>query len=141
LSRIINYENAGKDRTRLSKTIVLALRELLRQREPNATTKDLVAYMVLALDAISATVDLSVAAWEKRGYWIKADRFRLDWDWTGQLGIQLRAALMTEDWGEVARLTAKIGQKLGKVKIAEKNRLGQPWVGAWESLIKSINQK
>ena len=139
MSRIINTENAGKERTRLTKTIVLAMRELLKQQKPDETTKNLVAYMILSLDAIAETVDQSVAAWEKRGYWVKADRFRLDWDWSGQIGVQLRGALMTEDWGEVARLTAKIGQKLRSIKVAEKHRLGEPWVGAWGALLKEIN--
>lgn len=140
MSRIINYENAGKDRTRLSRTIVVCLRELLKQREADASTKDLVAYIVLALEEISQTVDHSVAAWEKRGYWVKADRFRMDWEWSGQLGLQLRAALLTDNWMEVARLIAKIGQKLGSVRIAEKHRLGRPWIGAWDSLKKMINK-
>lgn len=140
MSRIINYENAGKDRTRLSKTIVVCLRELLKQREADASTKDLVAYIVLALEEISQTVDHSVAAWEKRGYWVKADRFRMDWEWSGQLGLQLRAALLSDNWMEVARLIAKIGQKLGSVRIAEKHRLGRPWIGAWDSLKKMINK-
>lgn len=140
MSRIINYENAGKDRTRLTKTIVVSMRELLKQREPDASTKDLVAYISLALEEISQTVDQSVAAWEKRGYWVKADRFRMDWDWSGQLGLQLRTALLTDDWAEVARLIAKIGQKLNSVRIAEKHRLGQPWIGAWNILVKNINK-
>lgn len=140
MSRIINYENAGKDRTRLTKTIVVCMRELLKQREPDASTKDLVAYISLALEQISQTVDQSVAAWEKRGYWVKADRFRMDWDWSGQLGLQLRTALLTDDWAEVARLIAKIGQKLSSVRIAEKHRLGQPWIGAWDILVRNINK-
>jgi len=75
LSKIYSPESAGKDRTRLSKTIVLALRELMKQTEPDATTRDLTAFIVLALEEIAANIDGSVEAWEKRGYWVKADRF------------------------------------------------------------------
>ena len=33
MSRVINSESAGKDRTRLTKIVVIAIRELLRQKE------------------------------------------------------------------------------------------------------------
>ncbi|PIW20880.1 MAG: hypothetical protein COW33_00765, partial [Anaerolineae bacterium CG17_big_fil_post_rev_8_21_14_2_50_57_27] len=72
MSRIINLESAGKERTRLTRAIVLAVRELARQSGPGAESRDLAAYLALSLRAIADTIDVSVAAWEKRGYWVKA---------------------------------------------------------------------
>jgi hypothetical protein len=134
LSRIYSPESAGKDRTRLSKTIVLALRELMKQTEPNELTRDLTAYVVLALEEIAANIDGSVEAWEKRGYWVKADRFRLEWEWAGSSAHKLHKALKEEDWGNVAISAAQIAQKLGKVTVPERHRLGTPWVGAVKRL-------
>lgn len=136
MSNVYNPDSAGKDRVRLSKTIVIALRELMRQSEPNDVSRDLTAYVVLALEEINGNIDVSVEAWEKRGYWVKADRFRLEWEWTGKLGRELAKALAAEDWGGVAMTSVKIGQKLGKVTIAEHHRLGTPWVGAYNLLRK-----
>ena len=82
MSRVINSESAGKDRTCLTKTVVIAIRELLRQKEPSDLSRDLIACILMSLDGIYDTVDASVEAWEKRGYWLKADRFRMDWQWT-----------------------------------------------------------
>ncbi|HWQ46327.1 MAG TPA: hypothetical protein VN376_05635 [Longilinea sp.] len=130
MSRVINLESAGKDRTRLVKTVVLALRELMRQQEPDASSRDLVAYISVALMTISETIDVSVAAWEKRGYWVKADRFRMEWDWAAGAAKKLQTALQQEDWGTIAMTAALIGQKFSTIKIAEHNRLGTPWVGA-----------
>jgi len=130
LATIYSPDSAGKERTRLSKTIVLALRELMKQSEPNQETKDLTAYVVLALEEIAGNIDSSVEAWEKRGYWVKADKFRLEWEWAGVSARNLRAALENEDWGSVAMAAAKIAQKLNKVTIPERHRLGTPWVGA-----------
>ena len=76
MSRVINPESAGKDRTRLTKAIVLALRELAKQKDVTAETKDLAAFISLALKTISEGIDASVLAWEKRDYWVKADKFR-----------------------------------------------------------------
>jgi hypothetical protein len=134
MSRIINLESAGKERTRLTRAIVLAIRELARQNRPGAESRDLAAYIALSLRAIADTIDVSVAAWERRGYWVKADRFRMDWLWAGQLAEKLRVALLNEDWGTVAALAAQSAQKLNKVSVGENHRLGKPWVGAWQEL-------
>lgn len=130
MSRVINLESAGKDRTRLVKTIVLALRELMRQQKPDETSRDLVAYISAALKTISETIDVSVAAWEKRGYWVKADRFRMEWEWASGTAKKLEDALKQDDWGTIAITSALIGQKFSTIKIAEHNRLGTPWIGA-----------
>jgi hypothetical protein len=130
LAKIYSPDSAGKDRTRLSKTIVLALRELMKQTEPDTLTKDLTAYVVLALEEIARNIDGSVAAWEKRGYWVKADRFRLEWEWAGSSAAKLRLAIREGDWGTVAVNAALIAQKLSKVTVPEKHRLGTPWLGA-----------
>ena len=134
MSRIINPESAGKDRTRLAKAVVIAIRELMKQTEPDAQTRDLAAFIALALQEIASTIEPSVAAWEKRGYWVKADRFRLEWEWCGKLGSQMRQALLDENWAEVAQLAVKAAQKLGDIQIAKHHRLGTPWVGAWERI-------
>lgn len=134
LSRLINPDAAGTQRTRLSKSIVLALRELMRQPEPNEAAHDLAAFIALSLLEIRDGVEVSVIAWEKRDYWIKADRFRMDWEWTGRLGKGMSDAVLGGDWAQVALISAQIGQKLNTIKIAEKHRLGTPWVGAWKRL-------
>ncbi len=137
MSRVINPEGAGKERTRLCKSVVLALRELVRQRDADQTSRDLAAFIAMALVDIYETVESSVGAWEKRGYWVKADRFRLEWDWSERLGNKMRVALLAEDWAGVAMTAAEVGQKLVTVDVPVRNRLGTPWVAAWERLNKN----
>ncbi|MHB1120682.1 MAG: hypothetical protein ACYC11_11540 [Bellilinea sp.] len=136
LSRVINPESAGKLRNNLTRAVVLAIRELMKQPEPNEAAHDLAAFIVLALEDIAGTIDVSVQAWEKRDYWVKADRFRMEWDWAGTLGREMRSALQTEDWGRIAVNTARVAQKLGKITIPERNRIGTPWNGAYEKFSK-----
>jgi hypothetical protein len=137
LSRIINTETIGKERTRLSKEIVLAIRELMQQKEPGPVAQDLAAFIVLALRNISGAIDDSVQAWEKRGYWVKADRFRMDWAWSAKLAETLYQALMKADWGGVAQAAVQIAMKLNKIEVSPNHRLGTPWVGAWNALQRS----
>jgi len=138
MSRVINPDSTGKQRGQLSKAIVLAVRELVKQKEITDQTRDLAAFIAIALQIISEGIDASVTAWEKRGYWVKADRFRMEWVWAGQLAEKLRTSLLSEDWTAVAMLSAQIAQKFTKIKVSENHRLGKPWVGAFEQL-KSTN--
>ncbi len=100
-------------------------------------TRDLAAFIGLALIEIGETIDVSVQAWEKRGYWVKAERFRMDWEWVQQLGQAMLDALKAEDWNQVALLSVRIAQKLQKIQVAERNRIGTPWKGAWQRLLQT----
>ncbi|MCC6298325.1 MAG: hypothetical protein IT314_03435 [Anaerolineales bacterium] len=134
MSRIINPDSVGKDRARLSKAIVLAVRELAKQTEVTNEAKDIAAFISLALKSISEGIDASVAAWEKRDYWVKADRFRMEWIWAGQYAEKMKIAVQSDDWASVAALSAQIAQRFGKVVIAQNHRLGKPWAGAFKRL-------
>jgi hypothetical protein len=136
LSRVINPDSAGKERTRLTKGIILAIRKLAQQSEPGAESRDMAAFIALALTIISETIDVSVAAWEKRDYWVKADKFRMDWAWSGIYAEKMKQAVLIDDWGSVAQIAAQTAQKMSKVTVPEGNRLECPWVGAWKELKK-----
>ncbi len=134
LTRIINPESTGKERTRLIKAIVLSLRELARQTAPGPESRDLAAFIALALQSISEGIDSSVAAWEKRDYWVKADKFRMEWMWAGQTAAKMKAAVLADDWAAIATLMPQIASKLSNVQVAENHRLGKPWIGSWKVL-------
>ncbi len=86
---------------------------------------------------ISDTIEASVAAWEKRGYWVKADRYRMEWSWSARLGEELKQALLKGDWAAIAGLVAKVAQKMNKINLAQNNRVGTPWVGSFDKLMGS----
>jgi hypothetical protein len=134
LSRVINLDSAGKDRTRLSKGIMLAIRELAKQAEPTAYARDLAAFIALALQTIAEGIDASVAAWEKRDYWVKADKFRMEWMWAGVTASKMKSAVLADDWATIASLMPTIAGKFGKVKVSDNHRLGKPWLGAYNQL-------
>ena len=134
MSRVINPKFAGKDRTRLTKAIVLAIRELAKQSEPTPAARDLAAFISLALTAIADGIDVSVAAWEKRDYWVKADKFRMEWMWAGVVAAKMKSAVLVDDWGAIAMLLPQIAGKLGKIQVSDNHRLGKPWEGAYKNL-------
>ena len=136
MGRIIKIDSNKKDRDAWMKAIVICLRELSKHNNVNDDVKDLAAFIVLALENIYKTIDSSIAAWEKRGYWLKAEHFKMEWDWTNVLSIKLKDALINEDWVIVSQLSSNIMGKLNKIKVSQNHHLGTPWVGAWEVLKK-----
>ena len=134
MSRVINPDSVGNLRTQLIKGIVLSIRELARQTGTGAETRDIAAFIAIALKTISEGIDVSVTAWEKRDYWIKADKFRMEWIWTGATAEKMRNAVLSDDWATVASLSAQIAQKFNKIQVSENHRLGRPWVGSFDRL-------
>lgn len=130
MTRIIKTSTPGKVRNWLSKAIVITIREFMRQGEPSKATRDMIAFIILALQEITEGIDKSVAAWEKRGYWVKADKYRMEWRWTGEIAEQLQSVYKQEDWGEIANLLMTIMKKLDSVKVSDRHRMGKPWIGA-----------
>ena len=127
-------ESGTTYRNRLTKSNVLAIRTLMQKGQPDRESLDMAAYVVLALEKISESVNSSATAWEKRDYWLKADRFRMDWAWVDTRSSVLRQAILDQDWGKIVPELVQVAQNLSKVEVADKNRLGEPWVGAYKAL-------
>lgn len=108
----------------------------MKQTSVNSDTRDLAAFISNALLAVHETVEASVIPWEKRGYWVKADKFRLEWEWSKRIGEEMLEATKEEDWPTVAMLSATVGQQLAKIQVSDKHRMGKPWVGAWDLMQK-----
>lgn len=134
MSRVINPDSVGKERTQLTKGIVLAVRELAHQADTGTESRDMAAFIALALAQITDGIDASVAAWEKRGYWVKADRFRMDWLWAEIYARKMKEAVLADDWATIAVTMTQVAAKLNKVNVPAGHRLGRPWVGAWKKL-------
>ena len=127
-------ESGTTYRNRLSKSIVLAIRKLMQKGQPDRESLDMAAFVVLALEKIEESVDSSATAWEKRDYWLKADRFRMEWGWTQPNRLALEKAVLAKDWSTIPSELILVAQHFGKVEVSDKNRLGEPWKGAWEVL-------
>ncbi len=134
MSRVINPDSVGKERTRLTKSIILCIREMAKMSEVTSEAKDMAAFIALALQSISEGIDASVAAWEKRDYWVKADKFRMEWLWAGQSAEKMKTAVLHDDWATIAMLMPQIAMKFNKVEVSDNHRLGKPWVGAYTLL-------
>lgn len=134
MSRLINPDNAGKQRTQLMKGVAHTLRALAVKQNVDAETRDMVAFLALALGQIHETIDVTCLAWEKRDYWLKADQFRREWAWAGRTGEKLERVALGEDWPNLPTLMVELSKHLAKVVLPKRNSLGTPWTGALAKL-------
>jgi hypothetical protein len=141
LGRVIHLESSGKNRQRLIREIVVAIRELTLVESMDNNTRDIVSLIALNLWEINKSIDSSVLAWEKRGYWVKADRFRLEWDWTKTYGDRLASSIGSNNWTDVRDIIVRIAQKFSKVTIPINHRIKSPWSGSWDILNKQLSDK
>ena len=140
MTQIIKTSTPGKEREQLSKAIVITIRTFMRQGAPDHETKDMIAFIILALKEISTGIDQSVAAWEKRGYWVKADKYRLEWQWAGEMADKLQHAFKAEDWGKIAEYLLDTMTHFSNIKVSDRHRMGQPWVNAYTNYKNILNK-
>jgi hypothetical protein len=116
------------------KALSLTVKELRKYRDFNNKSRDLNAFAVMTLEAISDSVETTVKAWEKRDYWIKADKFRIEWGWVDACAAKLHSALITNNWSESIAVREVLSTKTAGIKISPRHRMGTPWLGAWDRI-------
>lgn len=136
MGRVYNPNKPGKEREHLLKLIKVTINEIHDCQVGCDDYKDLASFLSLTLNAVSDTVSTTTAAWEKRGYWLKADRFRLEWSWIDNISQQIESLLRQNDWEALIKLTNEMQSKLVNVPLLKKHRFGKPWVGAYEKYYK-----
>jgi hypothetical protein len=133
LSRIIKPQSASSLRKKIMQTLAHSLNWAARSQGDQSDIKEVAAYIILGLRQISESVDQTATAWEKRDYWLKADRFRLDWIWADHSLRRLEAALQTEDWGELMAGFGELAGFISHMKVPKKLETTQPWDGAYQA--------
>lgn len=141
MSRTFRTQSLHSQRQRLLKLLAYTLRALLVHGQRDAEAKDMAAFLALILDDIQHLVETTTAAWEKKGFWLKADRFRHEWAWAPMYRDRIYMALTREDWDELAGLIAQLFGKVSTVDLPKRPRWKErPWEGAWASLQKRVDR-
>jgi hypothetical protein len=137
MTRFIKTESGATLRNKLLKSIAITIRELGKQSSADSNTKDMIAFIILSLKKVSETIEEAIIAWEKRDYWLKADRFRLDWEWALKTSNELYMALLVDDWAVIASFIPVIADKCRNIKLTSRSNISKIWVGAYNTLMKS----
>ena len=135
MSRVINTASPGKVRSRARRTIAEMLRALSLKQDTDDEAKDMAALIVIALQEIVATIDVTTAAWEKRDYYLKADRFRLEWEWVKPAAKRLESLILEEQWDQVPLELMALAPRFSDVRIAKMTRSATDWRGCHQRLL------
>jgi len=135
MSRIIATESPGKVRNQHRRTIAEALRRLSQKRELDGEAKDLSALIIFCLHGIADTVDRTIEAWEKRDYYLKAERFREQWRWLEPVTDELSAVVYEGQWEQLPAALAGLMPHFADVKIKQMTRKPVLWQGAYEKFM------
>lgn len=135
MSRVINVNNPTKIRNQHRRTIAEILRHLSQKPEIDTEAKDMAALLVYLLREIQEGVEQSAAAWEKRDYWMKAERFLRDWEWTAETAANIEDVVRNQAWDLLPELLADLFVRFADVKIKAMTRKPDTWRGAYKQLL------
>lgn len=133
MSGIVQTQSAGQLRKSLMGCMGSALNAMEKKEKFDYDAKNIIAFIVLCLEKISATIDESAIAWEKRGYWVKADQFRLEWEWARKCAQVLRIQLVQKDWAEIQTVMDNISTKCKNIAHHKQGKYTL-WEGAYSIL-------
>jgi hypothetical protein len=135
MSRVINTNSPTKVRNQARRTIAEILRLLSRKPQLDAESKDMVATIVYSLREIDSSVTQTVDAWEKRGYWLKAERFLRDWEWPREDAANLEDIIRNDAWDLLPQLLAGLFTRFDDIQIKKMTRSPATWRGAHARLL------
>lgn len=135
MSRVINIDNPTKRRNHNRRTIAELLRRLSQKPEIDDEAKDMAAAIVFALQDIAAGVEQTALAWEKRDYWMKAERFIRQWDWTAESAANIEDVIRNDAWDLLPELLAELFPRFADIQIKLMTRKPDSWQGAYSRLI------
>jgi hypothetical protein len=135
MSRIIATDGPGKVRNQHRRTVAEAVRRLSQKTSLDQEAKDLAAIIVYSLLEIANTVDRTIEAWEKRDYYMKAERFREQWRWLEPATDDLSAAIYEGRWQELPGVLARLAPHFADIRVKKLTRNPRLWSGAYERFI------
>jgi hypothetical protein len=135
MSRVINTNSPGKLRNQQRRVIAELLRSLGQKAQIDTDAQDMVATIVVNLLEIWEGVDQTAQAWEKRGYWLKAERFLREWEWTKEAAANLDDVIRHQAWDLIPELLAMLFPRFADVEIKRSMVKPEMWQGAHARLL------
>lgn len=135
MSRIVHTDSPSAQRQRLRRTIAEALNRLMAKKELDDETQDLAALIVFALREIDAGIERSATAWDKRHYYVKADRLRHEWEWAARAADRMTNLIKGGDWARLPVVLASLAPRFSDIQVAKLTRSAELWSGAYQRLM------
>jgi predicted RNase H-like nuclease (RuvC/YqgF family) len=134
MSRLVNTNTPLKRRNQSMRAIAELLRHLAQKPAVDEQSKDMLAAIVFALREIEKTLDEVTEAWEKRDYWVKAEKFREEWVWSGISLDALTDVLKKEDWARLPTEILRLMPHVASITINKFTHGEDLWQGKYKQL-------
>ncbi|MFP3896713.1 MAG: hypothetical protein ACLFV5_07760 [Anaerolineales bacterium] len=135
MARVINLRDPGKLRHRARRTIAEILRRLTSKPTLDVEARDMAATVVFCLRDIAKTIEVTTTAWERRNYYLKADRFRLQWEWVTPTAENLCDLIIKERWKHLPGELAELASHFSDIRVARMTRDASTWQGNYQRLL------
>lgn len=141
MSRVIKIDSPGKIRSQLMRTAAELIRRLGQKTEADDETRDMAAMLVYCFRQIDKGIDESALAWEKRNYWVKAERFRARWAWASRAAGDMEAIVRDDNWEGLPTALIELLPIFSEIKVARLTRNPSLWRGAYRRLMAEETKK
>jgi hypothetical protein len=135
MSRVINLNDPTKIRNQNRRSIAEILRRLSQKPAMDAEAQDMAAALVFLLREIDAGVKHTIEAWEKRGYWMKAERFLRDWEWLTETAVNIEDVIRHEAWDLLPDLLGELFPRFADIQLKTMTRTPDLWAGNYKKLL------
>lgn len=140
MSPLVQINGPGTKRNQARRTIAEILRQLMLKRQLDDEARDMASQIVFSLRQIAETIDTSCEAWEKRNYFVKADRFRIEWEWVQPAAEGLRQVIIGGSWERLPRELANLVPRFADIRVTKMTRSAQDWESSYQLLMKEAKQ-
>jgi hypothetical protein len=134
MSRVINTTSVGQERNQLRRTIAEALRHMILKPKFDQESRDLASLIVFSLRRLEQGVEQTATAWENRNYFLKADRFRREWEWIEETSFALETALLLGQFEDVPPILGNLIPRFSDITIGRYTRSPELWDGCYQRL-------
>jgi hypothetical protein len=135
MGRVIRVETPTQVRNRHRRTIAEILRRLMEKSAIDAESKDMAATLVYLLRDIREGVEQSARAWEKRDYWMKAERFLREWEWTAEMAANIEDVIRHDALDLLPELLADLFPYFSDIQVKTMTRQPGEWRGNYAKLM------
>jgi len=113
------------------------MRKVVQKPKMDAEARDMVACMVFSLVELQRTAERSAEAWEKRGYWLKSERFLRSWSWASDTAADLDDVIRNEAWDLIPDLLVRMAPHFADIAVKTFTRGRVVWDGSHRRLLQS----
>ncbi len=137
MSRVVQTASVGRERSQHRRTIAEALRRMVRKTSFDRESQDLAALIVFSLRGIERGVEQTATAWEKRDYFLKADRFRRQWAWVQDTAFELETALLLGQFDNIPPILGRLIPQFSDITVSRYTRSPDLWQGCYQRLVQN----